>query len=80
MGRMDLKLIEEIKHATVGNYALGNSRFAGEVEQPLGRRASRTKARRPVVALDEYLWFVHEFSNVRRARCIGGLVWYRGSN
>ncbi len=52
-GQMDSGLVEEITDATVGNYVLGNSRFAEEVELALGRRAVRGKAGRPVAVVDE---------------------------
>jgi putative transposase len=45
---LDEALVERIREATNGNYALGNQRFQAEIEQALGRRATRGKAgRRP---------------------------------
>lgn len=41
------ELVEEIRSSTNGNYALGSSRFAKEVEVALGRRASRGAPGRP---------------------------------
>lgn len=45
--QLDPGLVDQIRSATNGNYALGNARFASEVEQTLGRRAVRGKAGRP---------------------------------
>lgn len=39
--------VDEIRQATNGNFVLGDSRFAAEVERMLGRRAVRGKAGRP---------------------------------
>jgi putative transposase len=45
---LDEALVERIREATNGNYALGNQRFQAEIEWTLGRRARRGKAgRRP---------------------------------
>ncbi len=45
---LDEALVERIREATNGNYALGNQRFQAEIERALGRRATRGKAgRRP---------------------------------
>jgi putative transposase len=44
---MDLSLIEEITTATRGNYALGDSRFAQDIEQALGRRVLKGQSGRP---------------------------------
>jgi putative transposase len=45
---MDEAVVQQIREATNGNYALGNQRFQAEIEQALGRRARRGKAgRRP---------------------------------
>lgn len=46
-------LIDELRDATHGNYALGNSRFAGEIEMALGRRATPGRAGRPVSGRSE---------------------------
>ena len=45
--QLDPGLVDQIRSATNGNYALGNARFASEVEQALGRRAIRGRAGRP---------------------------------
>jgi putative transposase len=46
--QLDEALVERIREATNGNYALGNQQFQAEIEQALGRRATRGKAgRRP---------------------------------
>jgi putative transposase len=40
-------LVNEIRHATNGNYALGNEGFAAQVVAALGRRAVPGKSGRP---------------------------------
>lgn len=45
--QLDLGLVDQIRAATSGNYALGSPRFAAEVEIALGRRAVRGKPGRP---------------------------------
>ena len=45
----DGNLAEQIASATKGNYVLGDSRFAQEVEQALGCRAQRGAIGRPRV-------------------------------
>lgn len=40
-------MVDEIRQATNGNFALGDGRFAAEVERMLGRRAVRGKPGRP---------------------------------
>ena len=40
-------LVDELRKATNGNFALGNARFIAEIEHALGRRATRGKAGRP---------------------------------
>lgn len=40
-------LVDQIRKATNGNYVLGNSRFAEEIETALGRRVTPGKAGRP---------------------------------
>jgi len=40
-------LVDEIRRATNGNYALGNERFATEIAEALGRRAIPGKSGRP---------------------------------
>ena len=44
---MEANLVDEIRHATNGNYALGNSRFKKEITLMLKRRVSPLKAGRP---------------------------------
>lgn len=44
---LDPGLIDEIRQATNGNFALGNSRFVAEIEEALGRRVTRGKPGRP---------------------------------
>lgn len=39
--------VDEIRQATNGNFALGDGRFAAEIERMLGRRVSRGKPGRP---------------------------------
>ena len=46
--QLDEELVEEIRSATRGNYALGNERFQKEIEKVLGRRAVRGISGRPV--------------------------------
>ena len=47
---VDEALVEEIRIATNGNYALGNKRFQAKVETALGRRAVRGISGRPARA------------------------------
>lgn len=44
---LDPGLVNEIRQATNGNFALGNACFVAELEQMLGRRVVRGKAGRP---------------------------------
>jgi hypothetical protein len=44
---LDDTLVERIREATNGNYALGDRRFQAEIEQALGRRVTKGKAGRP---------------------------------
>ena len=44
---LDPGIIDEIRHATNGNYALGNERFKEEIAQVLGRRVTPGKSGRP---------------------------------
>ena len=44
-------LVNEIRRATNGNFALGNERFAAQVSSALGKRAVRGKSGRPRKAL-----------------------------
>lgn len=52
---LDPEMVNEIRSATNGNFALGSERFQKEIEAMLGRRAGRGQAGRPsrVVAADE---------------------------
>jgi putative transposase len=45
---MEPELIDEIRTATNGNFALGNSRFKAEIEAMLGRRATPGRSGRPL--------------------------------
>ena len=45
--QLDPGMVDEIRHATNGNYALGTERFRQEVEKALGRRASPGRPGRP---------------------------------
>jgi hypothetical protein len=44
---LDDALVERIREATNGNYALGDRRFQAEIEQALGRHVTKIKAGRP---------------------------------
>ncbi len=44
---LDPEEIDEIRHATNGNYALGSERFKEEISQVLGRRVTPGKSGRP---------------------------------
>jgi len=44
---MEPGLVDEIRHATNGNYALGNEGFAAQVAVAFGRRAVPGKSGRP---------------------------------
>jgi putative transposase len=44
---LDPGLVDEIRKATNGNFALGDSRFAGEIEAAIGRRVVPGKSGRP---------------------------------
>ena len=50
---LDDKMIEDIRQATNGNYALGNEKFRAEVEQILKRRARPGKSARPRKATED---------------------------
>lgn len=50
---LDEALVDEIRSATNGNYALGNRRFQEQIEAVLGRRAIRGVAGRPSKTLQE---------------------------
>ncbi len=45
--QLETGLVDEIRTATDGNYALGSPRFQQQVEATLRRRATRAKAGRP---------------------------------
>lgn len=47
--QLDAVLVNEISTATNGNYVLGDSRFAQEIEQALDRRVLKGRAGRPMV-------------------------------
>jgi putative transposase len=44
---LDIGLVDEIRKATNGNYALGNALFVQQIEDALGRRVTAGKAGRP---------------------------------
>ncbi len=50
--QLDPGLVDQIRAATNGNYALGSPKFSAEVEAALGRRVTRGKAGRPKRASD----------------------------
>lgn len=50
--QLELGLVDQIRSATNGNYALGSSRFTAEVERVLGRRVTRGKSGRPKQAAE----------------------------
>ena len=45
--QLELGMLEQIRAATNGNYALGDERFAAQVAEVLGRRVTRGKPGRP---------------------------------
>ena len=45
--QLDIGLVDEIRKATNGNYALGNALFVQQIEDALGRRVTAGKAGRP---------------------------------
>ena len=49
---LDPGLVEQIREATNGNYALGTSRFQDQVARALGRRVSRGRSGRPKKPVD----------------------------
>jgi len=49
---LDPGLVDEIRDATNGNFALGNDRFKQQVSEALGRRAIRGKPGRPCAERD----------------------------
>lgn len=48
---LDIGLVDEIRKATNGNYALGNALFVQQIEDALGRRVTAGKAGRPELKL-----------------------------
>lgn len=52
--QLDIGLVDEIRKATNGNYALGNALFVQQIEDALGRRVTAGKAARPKVNLDSH--------------------------
>jgi hypothetical protein len=82
---LDDALVERIREATNGNYALGDRRFQAEIEQALGRRVTKSKAGRPkaqpehckgVTRLAMESWFVPYsplFSLFSGKYCVRGL-------
>ena len=50
--QLDPGLVDQIRMATNGNYALGNEHFLAEIAAALGRRVARGKAGRPRVGAD----------------------------
>ena len=50
--QLDPGLVDQIRAATNGNYALGSPKFSAEVEAALGRRVTRGMAGRPKRASD----------------------------
>jgi len=50
--QLDPGLVDEIRKATNGNYALGSSRFQEEVAKALGRRVVRGRSGRPKKQVD----------------------------
>ncbi|HQN64237.1 MAG TPA: transposase [Methylophilus sp.] len=45
--QLDIGVVDEIRKATNGNYALGNALFVQQIEEALGRRVTAGKAGRP---------------------------------
>ncbi len=45
--QLDIGVVDEIRKATNGNYALGNALFVQQIEDALGRRVTAVKAGRP---------------------------------
>jgi putative transposase len=45
--QLDVGMVDEIRKATNGNYALGNAFFVQQIEDALGRRVMAGKAGRP---------------------------------
>jgi putative transposase len=62
---LDDALVERIREATNGNYAVGDRRFQAEIEQALGRRVTKSTAGRPKAQPEH-----------RRGQL--GLLWNRG--
>lgn len=51
--RMSPNLVDQIRHSTNGNYALGSNQFVYEIETALGCRAKPGKVGRPCVRTEE---------------------------
>jgi len=51
--QLDPGLVDELRSATNGNYALGNERFMRQMAAALGRRVTRGRAGRPARAGDD---------------------------
>ena len=51
--QLDPGLVDQLRAATNGNYALGNERFLAEMATALGRRVTRGKAGRPRIESEE---------------------------
>ncbi len=49
---LDPQLLNDIREATNGGYALGGKRFQAQIEAAIGRRVTRGKAGRPLAATD----------------------------
>ncbi len=45
--QLEPKMVDEIRQATNGNYVLGDTRFAREISDALGRRVKPGRAGRP---------------------------------
>ena len=50
--QLDIGIVDEIRKATNGNYALGNAVFVQQIEDTLGRRVTAGKAGRPKKILE----------------------------
>lgn len=50
--QLDIGVVDEIRKATNGNYALGNALFVAQIEDALGRRVTAGKAGRPRLVVE----------------------------
>jgi putative transposase len=50
---MEPEVLDQIRAATNGNYALGSKQFQQEIEAALGRRARRGKSGRPILRVND---------------------------